>query len=409
MSQTREKYQEYAPNYEPPILPAAASKKQVRSRSRSKARAKPVKSATKTRKRARSASPLPEGARYVSPVKKGRIDKKAAKAAANDFKDYIEALPIYVISAHACMCPKASCFGEKYSETFTIPKDTFIVNMTYPGDTFCMIAPEQYLRDNYREVILYMLAHSTSDTNPVKDKGNHSFFGDIRRAGPGTALLPVKYLNISYTLNEKVKDADGNETLLSRDKNPYGVYRIQDLVSKPENKWNNTMSVLPQNEKRFNWFLHDIIKEVYKAEKISKAIFISTGCLSECGAGPAGLPDETIAEYQRIFDLASVRYNTLFPTLTKDEIIEYLGREYVANDPGITSPTSGAEARNLMRLVKAGLIDPDVTMAEYPDLFAQTEDIEKFKKKVRKWEKNEEEAVKSIAARLTRRTAKGKK
>lgn len=392
----RPKYEEYAENYEPPVI------HKLKLRTGTKRQRSPNLAAKSTVKRKRAAPPsLPKGARYASPVRISAIRKEEAMA----FKKHIMSLPMYVISAHACLCDKGECIGEKYSETFTVPKNTFIMNLTYPGDTFCMTSPEVVIRDNSEELRKYLLAHSTSDTDSAGKYVHHSLFGDVKRAAAGPPKDPVKYLNISYTLNEKIEESDSDE-IEPPERNPYGVYRIQDLIKRPVSEWNNKMSVLPQEAKRVNWFLHDIIKEVYKAEKIGGAIFISTGCMSECNK-KKGLPDDVIAEYQHIFDIANVRYNALYPTLTKDEIVATYGKSFVAKDRGLSSPSSGVEGFNMMRLVKEGLIDPKATVEEYPNIFWDKEDRDKFLEAVDKWEKETNPVIRSLPSRKAKTAKRG--
>ena len=57
---------------------------------------------------------------------------------AKQFYDSLQDIPMYVIWGHSCVCPNGEeCFGEMPKRTeFAIPTDTYLVNLSQPGDYF---------------------------------------------------------------------------------------------------------------------------------------------------------------------------------------------------------------------------------------------------------------------------------
>jgi hypothetical protein len=89
---------------------------------------------------------------------------------------------------------------------------------------------------------------------------------------------------------------------------------------------------------RNNWFLEDIINEVYAAEKVKKGIFILAGCMTsnKSPSDRKALDDAAV-----IMGYANSMYNTLFKTYTTDE--RQAGLYTMHTNAGVKEPISRLE------------------------------------------------------------------
>ena len=277
-------------------------------------------------------------------VSKTNIDK-AAK-----FQKEIEKIPVYFINAHACICStKGPCHGDTPEPLFKIPDNAYLLTFGTATD-FCGLTEYQMpiLHGYVSNIRKYLLVHSASNVNLANNigKSKFSFFADLKRATQSIDGESILYPNMNYSFNNKV-----NDIFTTPDKNPYGVYRLD--VPELPNPINNTASIIPQDPKRRNWFLSDILMEVYKKTGIHKGIFINGGCLSSCTSEPVG---KHMDKAGQIMAYAHTIYPTLRETLTKEEAVA-LGRSLPRNY-GLHKPFTFDNPDEMKEFVNAGLYDP---------------------------------------------------
>lgn len=228
--------------------------------------------------------------------------------------------PVYFINGHSCICKNTGkCYDEVMNPYFSIPLDTYILTLAEVEDTSClnefMMVNIANLENKKRFITKSLLLHSPSDaiSGPKIGKTRFSFLSHIKRATQYEVLeddtSPITYPNIAYSFNP-------DEDIHSQEKNVYGVYRIDDKILSLSD-FNNTKSVIPQNLARKNWFLEDIIKEVYEATGLRKGIFINGGCLTSCSK-KSGDNSHMKQAAQTIY-YNNVIYPTLRETITRDE------------------------------------------------------------------------------------------
>lgn len=264
-----------------------------------------------THERSHGAQPLPPGARLVNkPVIHGKLNKPESLK----FIEFVNRLPIYFIKGHSCICVDGSeCFGETVPPTFTLTKDTYIINMGQPGDGVRHVV-DSHVYEHVEDFRRLLYLHGPDDFAPSPEVGRSRFslFAGFQRAvGPH-----VSYPNIAFTFNE----TDETGRVLPRNENPYGVYDL----SQPLHPTNDN-SLIPQDPARENWTLHDIIQDVYKVTGKRQGIFISGGCLSTCKH------DETDEAYESektslrnagiLTHAAEAIYKAVKPVLTARELI----------------------------------------------------------------------------------------
>lgn len=303
-------------------------------------------------------------------------------------------IPIYIIYGHSYICTtappnpgKEQCLRGK-EQFFTIPSTTYILNHGTVGDFGCLPHAISVYDRNKLDIRKFLITHSASDAvaNESVFKYRFSFFSDLKRAVQWTKHRKdmIQYPNISYTLNEENK---GTGELKPRNKNPYGVFKIShtqqydinpSLAPGPhlrsgypptEKLWReeiapedltNENSILPDGNvdknaegiSRKDWFLSDIIKEVYEKEGIDEAIFINTGCLaSSDNNDPTG---QHMKDAERTLELANSLYVSARDTLTNKELIKHL--KCVPRNRGLSSLASGWDPRDARECVESGLM-----------------------------------------------------
>ena len=256
--------------------------------------------------------------------------------AAKRFIYEIKGMPVFLVSGHSCICKEeGKCFGEDPERYFKIPRDTYLATFGVPGDAFCMANPEKVIAAFYEDIRDFMYMHSVSDViqSNMIGKDSFSLLSNLKRAtGDRARMESEPYPNIGFSLNEyrwvekKVKGTIKNvKEIVPRSENVFGVYRLDTLGKYFDgDNLRNTMSLLPQNEKRANWYLKDIIQETYAASGVDRGIFILAGCLTSC----ASRTDPTGPHMDRAataMDLAHNMYNTLCPTLTREDMYKIFG------------------------------------------------------------------------------------
>ena len=223
--------------------------------------------------------------------------------------------PVYVIDAHSCILNPHYAKENDIPLNFKIPKDTYIVSFGSPGDFVCSDNETiKVLHKRLDDIRKFMYVHSDSDVldtpNHWKRKCERSLFGSMKRAADGTI-----YPNISFDLNNIDK-----ERPTRRAYNQYGVYRLDTLTD--VRGLNNTHSLITHDLSRENFTLQNMIQEVYAKTGVHKGIFISLGCLSPY-LGKA--TTKFIERAEHIYETANILYNTVKPTMTKEEIIKRFG------------------------------------------------------------------------------------
>jgi len=234
----------------------------------------------------------------------------------------MDTIPVYAISAHSCLVTPHYAKQTNSKNSMIVPKDTYIVSFGSPGD-YSLTDNEtlQTICENLSNLRKFMNVHSTSDIKSLKKtrKRTYSLFAHVHRAAPSTT-----YPNISYTLNNVDKERPTRKAY-----NEYGVYRLDTL--EPENALilKNKDSLIPQDIDREDFYLEDLIQEVYKKTGIHRGIFINLGCLTPFRGPATAAYMETL---ERIYEEANTMYNTLVPTLTAEEILETLGEDALPKD-----------------------------------------------------------------------------
>jgi hypothetical protein len=284
----------------------------------------PVKTAAIT-KRYRMGSAISRARYPIRTVQMSTVSKTKRLQAYRTIKEVIS-LPVFLISAHACLCPFGEkCFGADIKQTTTLPANTFLINFAQSGDATCL--DEEYLNRHIKNVVKYLYVHSQSDIAENPSITKFSFFSGIRRA-----VGPIEYPNINYTMNETITKPDGTKVLAPRSKNPYGVYELTSKIFNNADTFkarNNTMSIIPQDKDRNDWTLEQIISEVYKKKKITSAIFISGGCLTSCvnpegkSANVRNKVSRDITRYGELMDIANAEYVNLRETFTAEELAKF--------------------------------------------------------------------------------------
>jgi hypothetical protein len=210
----------------------------------------------------------------------------------------------------------------------TVPKDTYIVSFGSPGD-YSLSDNEtlQTICENLSNLRKFMNVHSTSDLKPVKKtkKRTYSLFAHVRRAAPTS-----EYPNISYTLNNIDRERPTRKAY-----NEYGVYRLDTLEPVKALSITNKDSVVPQDITKEDYYLADIIQEVYAKTGIHKGIFINLGCLTPFRGPATAKYMETL---ERIYEEANTMYNTIVPTMTAEEIVETIGEDGLPKDVRLDAP-----------------------------------------------------------------------
>lgn len=258
--------------------------------------------------------------------------------AAKRFIYEIKETPVFLVSGHSCICKdEGMCFGEDPERYFKIPRETYLATFGVPGDAFCMDGAEKMIAAFYEDIRDFMYMHSVSDViqSNMIGKDSFSLLSNLKRAtGDRSRVESIPYPNIGFSFNEyrwvekkvKGKMTDVKE-ILAPSENVFGVYRLDTLGKYFDGATlRNTMSLLPQDAKRANWYLKDIIQETYEAAGVKKGIFILAGCLTSCASrtNPTGPHMDRAAT---AMDLAHNMYNTLCPTLTREDMYKIFGMD----------------------------------------------------------------------------------
>ena len=313
-----------------------------------------------------------------------RTQKRRRSSPSNQFLEFqyeLEAIPVYFVSAHSCLCAFDNpCYGEKRNLTFEIPKDTYIMSFSQVNDAFRgTLSTDRAVITNSRSLRQYLYMHDTSDLldNPEVGSTKFSLFSGVQRA-TSTAEEITEYPNVAYTFNHEKEDEP--------EKNFSGVYAIDGISSyKGMETLNNSKSVVPQELTRKNYFLEDIIQEVYEKTGIQKGIFVCTGCLPICSSSslkPKNV-EATLDKIATIMHIANNRYKTLKPTWTRDEMLQMGKESFIPTDIAIKFPSTGMDPSEVVDMHAAGLLEGDYILNEMPQLIVDEEDRETVRKKLR--------------------------
>jgi hypothetical protein len=225
----------------------------------------------------------------------------------------------------------------------------------------------------------YFLLHDTGDLidNPQVGTTDFSLFAGITRAtSPYTTKHePTLYPNVAFSFNEKEKGEN----------NFAGVYAIDGIKEfHGLSTLNNTKSIIKENPARRNFFLKDIIQEVYKETGKSKGIFILTGCLAICGSPHVKQKESEAAakKFANMINIANNYYNTLRTTWTQDELVKMGYKDVIPKNVAIKEPTTGLDIDEVMAMHKAGLIDAQ-TLVQYLPALLHPDERDILKRKLR--------------------------
>ena len=291
-----------------------------------------------------------KGVRLAGPVTVSQMNIPAALA----FVEEVNDLPIYLISAHSCICMEGhsdECFGKSVPFSFKLPENTYVLSFAQPGDKVVCSGTDTLLRSAVDDIRQYLYLHGTDDIRRGKGVGVSRFhmFAGVQRA-----VGPSEYPNIYYTFNEY----DGEE-LVAREKNPYGVYNISKKRAGKFSK-NNTDSIIEQNAAHANWSLQDIIKEVYRKEGIKRAVFLNTGCLVGC------FSDELLGSLDKAAEIlytANEEYKGLRETFTAAELAQHAVAR--PTNRGVNVPFVHQAIESHLDDVASGIVSPK-THRRYP-------------------------------------------
>ena len=237
-----------------------------------------------------------------------------------NFIHYLKGLPIYTIHAHSIVRTAARMKALKQPQFFELPKDTFIMSLTTPGEFMCSNAGTTQRVYNQREEFRKYL-HMHSEANIVDARYNlkqSAFFEGIKRAGTGSM-----YPNIVYGFKE-YKPGSSDEFQPSR-VNVNGVYDLTDpslpVYANPTFLYNDR-SIIKQEETEDDpdYFLKDIISTVYERKGSPKGIFILMGCL-------VNTDQDAMRQAGVAIDIANAEYPTRFETVTVEELMPHAPRE----------------------------------------------------------------------------------
>jgi len=316
------------------------------------------------------------GIKFMKTVNVSKTNVEKAK----QFYDSLQDIPMYVIWGHSCVCPnEEECYGEMPKRTeFAIPTDTYLVNLSQPGDFFC--GDIKTIAENQTNIRSYLSLHGEGDIYGFHSIGQnmYSMFSGIQRATSpmgDTFQEPVIYPNVSFILNA----VDQKTT---RTENECGVYTMP-FFGKP----NNSMSILPQDYKRNNWFLEDIVQEVYEKTNVRKGIFILAGCLERCYQK---MKMDELNRAAELMHIANVRYPTLRETFTYDELKEHSIYNPMF-DFGVKNPTATISPKEIQYMTKQCLTCPKRIIEKLPQVLHA----------------NNYEVVKSMANKMKKKHNKG--
>jgi hypothetical protein len=376
-------YFQMAPSYEPGLRAKKAVSKTVRNNKGRKGAAKPAAKRGRTMK----LPPVRFHPHTTFRFHPAPTAKKSTKASALQLASFkrtvkeIRSLSVFLISAHACLCPfESKCFGADIPPTFELPKQTFTLSFSQAGDATCVHDP--YVIQKYQILRDYLYLHSQGDINNSANVGTTKFsmFSGMRRA-----VGPTEYPNINFTLN----DAPGT----ARKDNPYGVYELTSKAftnALSHETLNNTLSILSEDASRTDWTLQQIIQEVYAKKKISSALFIIGGCLTSCNN-----PDKAKTEADRekisadltrhglLQDIANNEYTNRRHVYTLEEIQSMKQYKNIVPNIPVSYLQSFPQPGEYREMLKAGLMTP-VTFKTLPEIVhhenrAQLEKEFKFK------------------------------
>ena len=279
--------------------------------------------------------------------------------------------PVYVINAHSCILNPHYAKKNDIQLYFKIPKHTTIVSFGSPGDFVCSDNETvRVLHERLDDIRKFMYVHSDSDVldvpNQRKRKCDRSLFGSMKRAADGTL-----YPNISFDLNNIDKDRPTR-----REYNQYGIYRLDTLTD--VKGLNNTDSLVAHDLSRENFTLEDLIQEVYEKTGLHKGIFISLGCLSPY-QGKA--TTKFIEKAEHIYETANILYNTVKPTMTKEEIIKRFGSSALPIDILIDYTIAYWSPAVVEKMIKDNLLSTKACL-EYN--VVHVDDIKELKRCLRK-------------------------
>jgi len=293
------------------------------------------------------------------PAAASRTNVAAAVALAKELNE----TPLYFINGHACICPlDGPCLGDEVTPFFPIQLDTYLLTFGTPTDFSCLSEKNlKLILHNAKALKDFLYLHSSSDmiAHPAIGVTRFSFFGDLKRATQKRRIRgaePILYPNLAYSFNP-----DKDAVNLSPEANPYGVYRL-DTKEVPD-ALNNTHSIIPQDAARKNWFLQDIIKEVYAKTGIPRGIFLNGGCLSSCIIKSLG-PHMT--EAARLMEYAHSMYPTIRETLTSEEALS--ASLQLPTNIGTLRPFTYFDPKEAAAMVRSGLYNAK-TVAEFTKLY----------------------------------------
>lgn len=298
---------------------------------------------------------------------------------ATAFQVELEDIPIYFINAHSCICTmKETCMGEEFERYFEIPADTYLLTHGEPGDYSCLTERSiDYLIQNSEDIRGFLTVHSSSNLRRMNENKKYSFFDQMMRAAQNRERGDkIQYPNINYSFNP-------DEERTPRRLNKYGVYRIDDPSGKLNYfTLNNTLSLIPQDPKRKNWFLSDVIREVYERTGIPKGIFVNGGCLSSCSKlTPTG---EHIDKAASLVSLANALFPTFRETLTQEEMEQR--NMYVPANEGTNLRFFKIHPEVAKELVESGLYKAEDLLKE-KNIWANTNDIKQFREYIERKKK----------------------
>lgn len=284
------------------------------------------------------ASPMLKRAAYDPPV-----PLNIGKAIA--FIDYLKTIPMYILLAHSTI--RKSTPQIKVKETFAIPKDTFLLSLTNPGEFMCAnkITP-WFIHNSREEIRKYLHTHSEGNIISRVSAKLAPLFSGIRRAGPNATFPNIVYGFKDYTTDE-------SNPYKSIERNDNGIFPITATPELFDDEANfmNTHSIIKQTEAPDDpdYMLEDIIQTVYKRTGIQKGIFILMGCLAIDDI------DYALKTGQRM-DIANAEYTAANELLTGDEMYKHDLTGEIPIDFGTSRQMVALNIEDVKYMVKRGLL-----------------------------------------------------
>jgi len=280
----------------------------------------------------------------------------------------VNKLPVYLISGHSCIGAEIGDTGmATFSDTsfpfaFTIPRGTFILSFSDPGNTTCLTkGSESFLQSQVALIRQLFYLHGPDE---FLDHTAESIFSRTSRATGGRPGHPVAFPNPLYTFEP---DTEG----LPRAANIYGVFDISDyrtirVMSNLDSIISQVDPSIPLSDvNKVDWTLEDIIQRVYKVTGNTNAIFLNMGCLTSCNKA-----SKSIDKAAYMMQHANAMYKNIIPVMGQRNIQRGAHWLFRNQTHKVREQFSAIDLKEFKRMLDSGLYDPE-SFKEYIGEFHQ--------------------------------------